>query len=74
MVAQDSEDFPGLRLGERAKRLWVDTSSGFENEVEKFYQAVENGDLEPFQISEGYAFGLRLLKALSLQVDRKRFK
>lgn len=74
MVAQFSEGFPGLRLDEKERRLWVDTSSGIENEVERFYQAIEEGDLSTFQISEDYSRGLRLLKELSRKEGQKEVK
>jgi methionine synthase II (cobalamin-independent) len=74
MVAQYSEGFPSLRLDEKEQRLWVDTSSGFEKEVERFYQSIERGELEPFRISEDYARGLRLLKDLTHEEVRKRIK
>ncbi len=65
MVAQYSEGFPCLKLKEKEQRLWVDTSSDFEKEVEEFYVAIERVDLDTFRISEQYARGLRLLNDLS---------
>jgi methionine synthase II (cobalamin-independent) len=65
MVAQYSEGFPSLKVDEKEQRLWVDTSPGFEIEVERFYQSIEKGDIEPFHISEQVAIGLRLLKDFS---------
>lgn len=74
MVAQYSEGFPSLKLDEKDQRLWVDTSSGFEEEVEKFYQAMEREEIESFCISEDYARGLRLLTDLSQEEVRKKIK
>ncbi len=74
MVAQYSEGFPSLKLDEKEQRLWVDTSSGFEKEVERFYQSIEKEDLEFFRISEDYARGLCLLKDLSREEVRKKIK
>ena len=74
MVAQYSEGFPSLRLDKKDQRLWVDTSSGFEEEVERFYQSIERGDLESFRISEDYARGLCLLKDFSREEVRKKIK
>ena len=65
MVAQYSEGFPALRVDEKERRLWMDTSSGVEQEVERFYHSVEEEDLDFFKISEEYASGLRLLKDLA---------
>ncbi|MBS3919597.1 MAG: methionine synthase [Deltaproteobacteria bacterium] len=74
MVAQYSEGFPSLKLDEKDQRLWVDTSSGFDEEVERFYQAMEREEIESFRISEDYARGLRLLKDLSQEEVRKKIK
>lgn len=67
MVAQYSEGFPFLRLDEKEQRIWVDTSSDFDKEIERFYEAIEKNDLDSFRISEDYARGLRLLLDLSQQ-------
>lgn len=74
MVAQYSEGFPGMKRDEKEKRFWVDTCSEFEEKVERFYQAVENEELNFFRISEDYAGGLRLLKALSQEEVRKKIQ
>jgi len=74
MVAQYSEGFPSLKVDEKEQRLWVDTSSGFDEDVERFYQAVEKEDIEFFRISENYARGLRLLKDLARGEVRKKIK
>ena len=64
MITQYSEGFPSLELDKHEGRVWVNTASGFEKEVERFYQAVEQNDIEFFRISEDYARGLCLLKDL----------
>ncbi|MBM4323851.1 MAG: methionine synthase [Deltaproteobacteria bacterium] len=74
MVAQFSEGFPSLKLDKKEQRLWVDTSSGFDEDVERFYQAVEKDDIEFFRISEKYARGLRLLNDLAREEVRKKIK
>ena len=74
MVVQYSEGFPSLRWNEREQRVWVDTSQGFDKEFEKFYQRLEGGELEPFQITEDFAKGLRILKDLSSEDHRKEIK
>jgi methionine synthase II (cobalamin-independent) len=74
MVIQYSEGFPSLRWNEREQRVWVDTSQGFDKEFEKFYQRLEEGELEPFQITEDFAKGLRILKDLSSEGHRKKIK
>jgi methionine synthase II (cobalamin-independent) len=74
MVVQYSEGFPSLKLNEREQRVWVDTSQGFDKEVERFYQSLENRELEPFRISEDFAKGFRILKDLTLEDHRKEIE
>jgi methionine synthase II (cobalamin-independent) len=74
MVVQYSEGFPSLRWSEKEQKVWVETSHGFEKEIEKFYQRFEEGDLEPFQITEDFARGLRILKDLSPEDHQKKLK
>jgi methionine synthase II (cobalamin-independent) len=74
MVVQYSEGFPCLRWNEKEQRVWIETSQGFEKEIEKFYQRFEEGDLEPFQITEDFAGGLRILKDLSSKDHREKIK
>jgi methionine synthase II (cobalamin-independent) len=74
MVVQYSEGFPSFRLNERDQRAWVDTSQGFDKEIERFYQSFENGELEPFRISEDFAKGFRLIEELCSEEYRKEIK
>ncbi len=74
MVVQYSEGFPSLKWNEKEQRVWIQTSQGFEKEIEKFYQRFEEGDLEPFQITQDFAGGLRILKDLSSREHRNRIK
>ena len=74
MVVQYSEGFPSFRWNEKEQRVWIETSRGFEKEIEKFYQRFEEGDLDPFQITEDFARGLRILKNLSSDDHRKKIK
>jgi len=74
MVTQYSEGFPSLRWNEKEQRVWVDTSHGFDKEIEKFYQRLEKGELEAFRITEDFAKGLQILKDLSSEDHRKKIK
>jgi methionine synthase II (cobalamin-independent) len=74
MVLQYSEGFPNLRWIEKEKKVWIDTSQGFEKEVERFYQRFEEDDLEPFRITEDFARGLRILRDLSSKDHRRQIK
>jgi methionine synthase II (cobalamin-independent) len=74
MVVQYSEGFPSLRWNEKEQRVWIETSQGFEKEIEKFYQRFEERDLEPFQITEDFARGLRILKDLSSRNHLRKIK
>jgi methionine synthase II (cobalamin-independent) len=74
MVVQYSEGFPSLRWNEKEQRVWVDTSHGFDKEIEKFYQRLGADELEPFQITEDFAGGLRILRGLSSEDHRKEIR
>jgi methionine synthase II (cobalamin-independent) len=74
MVVQYSEGFPSLKWNEKEQRVWVDTSQGFDREIEKFYQRLEKEELEPFQITEDFARGLGILNDLSSEDHRKKIK
>jgi hypothetical protein len=74
MVLQYSEGFPSLRWNERDQRVWVDTSTGFDKEVGEFYQHLEKGELDPFKITEAFARGLRILKDLSSEKNRREIR
>ncbi len=74
MVVQYSEGFPSLRWNEKEQRVWVDTSHGFDKEIEKFYQHLEGSELKPFEITEDFARGLRILKDLTSKDYRKEIK
>lgn len=74
MVIQYSEGFPSLRWNEKEQKVWVETSIGYDKEIETFYQRLEEDDLNPFQITENFARGLRILKNLSSKDHRKKIK
>jgi methionine synthase II (cobalamin-independent) len=74
MVVQYSEGFPSLRWNEKEQKVWVDTSRGFDKEIERFYQHLEGGELEPFEITKDFARGLRILKDLATEDHRKELK
>jgi hypothetical protein len=38
MVAQYAGGFPSLKIDEKSQRIWIDTSPGFEKEVEQFWK------------------------------------
>jgi hypothetical protein len=62
MVAQYSEGFPSLKWNAKEQKIWVDTSQGFDKEVETFYSRVESESLEPFRITEAFSQGFHLLE------------
>ena len=74
MVIQYSEGFPSLKWNEREQKIWVDTSQGIDEEIEKFYQRVERNELESFQMTENFAKGWRFLKDLSSTNRREKIK
>ena len=58
MYAQYSEGLPGIRLDDSLKRLWFQVDESLEGELEAFYQAVIDEDLDRFRMSGEYASGL----------------
>jgi methionine synthase II (cobalamin-independent) len=74
MVVQYSQGLPCLRWDEKKQRAWVDTTEGFDKEVDRFYKWLENGELEPFRITEDFAKGLRITEDLALEKNRKDAK
>ncbi len=74
MVVQYSQGFPSLRWNEKEQRVWVDTSHGFDKEIEKFYGHLEGNDLNPFEITNDFAIGLRILEDLTSKDHRKEIK
>jgi methionine synthase II (cobalamin-independent) len=74
MVVQYAQGFPSLKWDEKEQRVWVDTTQGFDNEVERFYGWLENGELEPFEMTEDFAIGLGILKELASQDRQKKMK
>jgi len=65
MIVQYSQGFPNLKWDEKKQKIWVDTAMGFDQEVDRFYGWLERGELEPFQIKEDFAKGLRLIEILA---------
>jgi len=74
MVVQYAQGFPSLKWDEKEQRVWVDTTQGFDNELERFYGWLENGELEPFEMTEDFAIGLGILKELASQDRQKKMK
>jgi methionine synthase II (cobalamin-independent) len=74
MVAQYSEGFPSLKWNEKEQRVWVDTSHGFDKEIENFYQHLEGSDPKPFEITQDFAKGLRILEDLTSKDHGKGIK
>ena len=74
MIVQFSQGFPNLKWNEKKQTVWVDTNQGFDKEVDRFYTWLENGELEPFQITEEFAKGLRITDDLVFEKYRKDIK
>ena len=72
MVVQYSEGFPSLKWDEKKQSIWIDTDQGFDKAVEEFYQWIEEGNLEPFQITEEFSRGFRIVKELSSRAHREK--
>jgi methionine synthase II (cobalamin-independent) len=60
MYVQYSEGLPGAVVDRAAGRICFSSGDGFEGQLEAFYQAVVEQDVERFAISRDYALGLHL--------------
>jgi len=74
MILQFSQGFPNLKWDEKKQTVWVDTAQGFDQEVDRFYGWLEEGDLEPFQIKEDFARGIRFIETLTSEKHRGNIK
>jgi len=75
MYAQYSEGLPGIRVIEEDGRIWFQVDEDLDAELEGFYQAVIDEDLDRFAMSEEYAAGLHyfLSGALSYELGGLEF-
>jgi len=60
MYVQYSEGLPGAVVDRVAERICFSAGDGFEGQLEAFYQAVVEQDVERFAIGRDYASGLHL--------------
>jgi methionine synthase II (cobalamin-independent) len=60
MYAQYSQGLPGIKVDAAAKRMWFQVDDALDGELEEFYQAVIEEDLDRFAITRDYAAGLAL--------------
>ena len=63
MYVQYSEGLPGAVVDRSTGRIFFRTGDGFEGQLEAFYQAVVDQDVERFAIGREYALGLHLFLA-----------
>jgi len=60
MYVQYSEGLPGAVVDRATGRIYFSTGDGFEGQLEAFYQAVVEEDVERFAVGRDYALGLHL--------------
>jgi hypothetical protein len=58
MIPQYSEGFPGIKVDEQDKRIWVERDEDLPNTMAGFYENVVTENLDAFGVSEDYAAGL----------------
>ncbi len=58
MLFQYSEGFPGIRIDEKERKIWIERNEDFPSACAAFYESVFSGDLEAFAVSGGHAGGL----------------
>jgi len=69
MYVQYSHPIPGVRIDEEKERIFVDTETRIEQELERFYTHVLKEDLDYFKLPEAYAAGFY---ALLERIERTR--
>jgi methionine synthase II (cobalamin-independent) len=74
MVLQFSQGFPNLKWDEKKQTVWVDTTQGFDQEIDRFYGWIDERALEPFKIKEDFAKGIGFLEALASTDYPKRIR
>ncbi len=57
MIPQYSEGFPGIRVDEEEKRIWVERDAELINTMTTFYENVVEENVDAFAVSEEYAAG-----------------
>jgi hypothetical protein len=72
MYTQYSEGLPGIRVDEENGRIWFQVDESLDAELEKFYQAVIDEDLDRFAISEEYAAGLHYFMSGALLAELEK--
>jgi hypothetical protein len=60
MYVQYSEGLPGAVVDRASGRIYFSSGDGFEGQLEAFYQAVVEQDVDRFAIGRDYALGLHL--------------
>lgn len=60
MYVQYSEQLPGAVIDRKEQRIYFRRDDAFSSQLEEFYQAVVDENVERFAISEDYALGLHL--------------
>jgi methionine synthase II (cobalamin-independent) len=75
MCAQYSEGLPGIRVIEEDGRTWFQVDESLDSELEGFYQAVIDEDLDRFAMSKEYAAGLHyfLSGEFSAELENRPF-
>jgi methionine synthase II (cobalamin-independent) len=74
MYVQYSEGLPGAVIDRQGQRIYFRADDAFKPQLENFYQAVVEGDVEPFAITERYALGLhRFLDSIARLGTRPRW-
>ena len=72
MYTQYSEGLPGAVIDAKNERIHFSTQGRFHEELEGFYQAIVEEDVERFAISREYALGLHLFLDRLRSSDAKK--
>ena len=71
MIPQYSEGFPGIKVDEIEKKIWVEKDDNLVNNITDFFEKSVAGDLDAFAISDNYACGFSLFIEYMKQKNQK---
>lgn len=72
MYAQYAEGLPGAVIDRERERLFFRMDASFPDALERFYQALVDGDVTPFAVSPEHALGLHVFLEAVRRSDQRR--
>jgi methionine synthase II (cobalamin-independent) len=64
MIPQYTEGFPGIRIDEAERKIWVESDDSIIDEMTEFYENIVSGNPDAFAMTEKHAAGFHEFKRL----------